>query len=50
MTDIRENLADIIESAMDNVHDIDVTHRDYAAYAAEKLLEEYEINLKGTNV
>lgn len=26
----RDDLIDLIENAIDNVHDLDVTHRDYA--------------------
>jgi len=35
-----EELADIIEVAMDSVHDMDVTFRDYAEAAAKAVLKE----------
>ena len=38
MDDLREQLADVIEVAIDNVHDIDVTHRDYASAAADAII------------
>ena len=31
----REQLADVIEDAIDSVHDMDVTHRDYANASAD---------------
>lgn len=34
----REQLADVIEDAIDSVHDMDVTHRDYANAAADSVL------------
>ena len=38
MTDLREQLADVIEVAIDNAHDMDVTHRDYASAAADAII------------
>ena len=35
-----ENMADVIEAAMDNVHDMDLTFRQYAEAAAKALLDE----------
>lgn len=34
----RYDLIDLIENAIDNVHDLDVTHRDYAEAAADAVL------------
>lgn len=34
----RTTLADLIETAIDSVHDMDVTHRDYAEAAADAVL------------
>ena len=34
----RDELIDLIENAIDNVHDLDVTHRDYAEAAADAVL------------
>ena len=34
----RDKLADVIEEAIDRVHDMDVTHRDYAEAAADAVL------------
>ena len=34
----RDELIDLIENAIDNVHDLDVTHRDYAEAAADAAL------------
>ena len=34
----RDQLADVIEDAIDSVHDMDVTHRDYANAAADAVL------------
>ena len=34
----RDQLADVIEDAIDSVHDMDVTHRDYANAAAYAVL------------
>ena len=39
MTDLREQLADVIEVAIDNAHDMDVTHRDYANASADAIIE-----------
>jgi len=38
MTDLREKLADVAEVAIDNVHDMDVTLRDYAEAAADVII------------
>lgn len=38
MTDLREQLADVIEVAIDNAHDMDVTHRDYANASADAII------------
>jgi len=35
---MRAALADLIETAIDSVHDMDVTHRDYAEAAADAVL------------
>lgn len=34
----RDELINLIETAIDNVHDMDVTHRDYAVSAADAVL------------
>jgi hypothetical protein len=36
-----ETLVDLIEAAIDAVHDMDVTHRDYANAAADAVISEY---------
>jgi len=38
MTDFREDIASVIEDAIDSVHDMDVTHADYARAAADALI------------
>jgi hypothetical protein len=38
MTDMRDHLADIVEDAIDSVHDMDVTHRDYAEASADAII------------
>ena len=38
MTDMRDHLADIVEAAIDSVHDLDVTHRDYAEASADAII------------
>ena len=38
VNDLREQLADVIEVAIDNAHDMDVTHRDYANAAASAII------------
>ena len=38
----RDELIDLIETAIDNVHDLDVTHRDYAEAAADAVLAEVQ--------
>lgn len=38
MTDAIEKLAEVIENAIDSVHDMDVTHRDYAEASARAVL------------
>ena len=38
MNDLREQLADVIEVAIDNAHDMDVTHRDYANASADAII------------
>lgn len=35
---LREQMADVIEVAIDNAHDIDVTHRDYASASADAII------------
>lgn len=42
MNDLRERLADDMEDAIDNVHDLDVTVRDYAKACAEVAAAEIE--------
>ena len=39
MTDLHEQLSDVIEVAIDNAHDIDVTHRDYANASADAIMD-----------
>ena len=38
MTDLRDDIASVIEDAIDSVHDMDVTHADYARAAADALI------------
>lgn len=39
MEDLREQLIEAAETAIDNVHDMDVTHHDYAVSVADAILE-----------
>jgi hypothetical protein len=39
MPELRATLVDDIENAIDDVHDMDVTFKDYAESIAEKLIE-----------
>ena len=39
MEDLRGQLIDAAEGAIDNVHDMDVTHHDYAVSVADAILE-----------
>ena len=39
MTDLHTTLAEIIEDAIDSVHDLDVAHTDYANAAAKAVIE-----------